>query len=144
MSNKEYVEVNRNFDHEAVQSLDQFVADGHQIGDGWVCKADCPACARWPVTPEAAYEEIMAMFSVYPNGGTRTVRRQFLHALSQHPMATWRRGPIVSVIVQVYVTKNQSTITLRSHAPIQGSKEAHTEGFKMNWTERSSEGLNPK
>jgi len=131
----------RDLDHEAVQSFDQFVLDGHQICDGWVCRANCPACAIWPTTPEQEYSDIIDMFQRYPKGGTFTVRRQVLHSLSQHPMVTLRRGPAVSVIVEVYVIRNGVCITLRSHAPIQGSKNAYIKGFSLPWTERSSEGI---
>lgn len=133
--------MDRDLDHEAIQSLDQFVLEGHQIGDGLVCQATCPVCAIWPSNPEIEYSEIIAMFAKYPKGGTFTVRRQVLHALSLHPDVKHRRSKTVPVIVEVYVTQGDVCITLRSHFPIQGSREPHTKGFPMLWTERSGEGV---
>jgi hypothetical protein len=150
----------RDWEKEAIQTVDQLIAEGHDMNSSGVCSASCKLCEPLRTTPEEQYKRIQELVTRKMEGPPRrrqavlrfAVHRTELAALAQHPLVqdiqrTKNLGILVSVTLIFWSTdKRRATVHIRGLASIQGRREAYTPETlpePMPWTERSSEGINP-
>jgi hypothetical protein len=156
---KERYDTNFHPVEEAIWAVEVMREKGHHVdtasGD---CRADCPFCQLHDVTPGQEYGDIVEMLKKEIEEATtkdsniemmRSINRTRLQALAKHPMAHVTRADkndppvIVKVSVTIEHEGRSATASVYGLRPIQGKEEAYTEGFEQDWSEKTSEGVDP-
>jgi len=143
---------------EAIQSVKDMREKGHHIDEtSGDCMPDCSLCLPHNISPGQEYGDVVEMLKqeiskAHSKNSTievmSSINRTRLQALAKHPMTHVTRAKndppvIVKVTVTIEHEGRSATASVYGLRPIQGKEEAYTKGFEQNWTERTSEGINP-